>query len=106
MPTNPSEAKDSPPQIPMIYNGREYLGDLVSYLVNSANSNNSGTTKPIGHSAVTPENVTAPSPSKLATVQKYSVINFVVKGNSSNNTLNTIPSKKIKKLKKRSILIL
>jgi hypothetical protein len=91
VPTSPLEAKGSvPPQIAMIYNGKEYFGDLVSFVVNSTASNSTGTTAPIGQSAVTPANITAPPPSKVVTVQKDSVINFVIiKGNNTNNNTST-----------------
>ncbi len=93
VPTNPLEAKEgTPPQIAMIYNGKEYLGNLVNYIANSTNSNSTGTTTPVGQSAVTPQNITAPLPSKVVTVKKASVINFVLSNKNNNNSINTVPS--------------
>jgi hypothetical protein len=91
-PTNPLEAKEgTPPQIAMIYDDKEYLGDLVNYITNSTISNSTGTAAPVGISAVTPENLTAPLPSNFVTVKKNSVINFVLL-NRNNTSIKTIPS--------------
>jgi hypothetical protein len=75
----------------MVYNGKEYLGNLVNYIANSTNSNTTGTTAPVGQSAVTPQNITAPLPSKVVTVKKGSVINFVLL-NKNDTSIKTIPS--------------
>jgi hypothetical protein len=92
VPTNPLEAKGgTPPQIAMVYNGKEYLGNLVNYIANSTNSNTTGTTAPVGQSAVTSQNITAPLPSKVVTVKKGSVINFVLL-NKNDTSIKTIPS--------------
>ena len=90
--TSPLEAKGgTPPQIAIIYNGKEFLGNLINYITNSTNSNTTGTTAPIGQSAVTSQNITALLPSKVVTVKKSSVINFVLL-NGNNSSVKTPPN--------------
>lgn len=76
-PRHPIGAFESPPKILMEYNGKEYNGALRSYTFKSGDVNTNVPTSPKGPGS----NLTSILPEYSVTVEKDSLIRFVIEGN-------------------------
>jgi hypothetical protein len=84
IPVNPFEARGIPPQIVMVYAGKEYHGKLIRYITNYT-SPNTGNSPTLGESLITPTNIsssTAPN-TNMISVKRNALVSFLIKDNGS-----------------------